>query len=71
MKSKKLVLGLALASALLLTACGGGSNTPTPGSGSSAAAEGTTGGTVRIIGPEYSHLDPAMGFDGGVTNFYR
>ncbi len=71
MKSKKLVLGLALASALLLTACGGGSNTPTPGSGSSAAAEGAAGGTVRIIGPEYSHLDPAMGFDGGVTNFYR
>ncbi|MGL3805367.1 ABC transporter substrate-binding protein [Paeniglutamicibacter sp. R2-26] len=70
MKSKKLVLGLALASALLLSACGGGSgNTPAPAPGS--GAEGTSGGTVRIIGPDYSHLDPAMGFDGGVTNFYR
>ncbi|PQZ94800.1 peptide ABC transporter substrate-binding protein [Arthrobacter sp. MYb227] len=71
MKSKKFVLGLALTSALLLTACSGGSNAQAPGSSAGAGAEGTTGGTMRVMATEYSHLDPAMGFDTSVMNFYR
>ena len=72
MKSKKFVLGLALTSALLLTACGGGSNSPAPSGSAGAGAEGTTGGSVRVLlNADYSHLDPAMGFDTGVKNFYR
>lgn len=34
--------------------------------------EAKSGGTVRVFSPnDFSHLDPAMGNDGGVTNFYR
>src|SRR5690606_7398265 len=34
--------------------------------------EAKRGGTIRVLGqPEFSHLDPAMGNDGGVNNFYR
>lgn len=34
--------------------------------------EAKQGGTIRVLGqPEFSHLDPAMGNDGGVNNFYR
>lgn len=60
---------LAFASALLLASCsGGGASAPAEG-GSSDAAEG---GTVFVLqNAEFSHLDPAQGFDGGVNNFYR
>ncbi|MFJ8949320.1 ABC transporter substrate-binding protein [Streptomyces sp. NPDC102381] len=57
--------------ALSLSACKGG--------GGSAAAQQTdpgapaaTGGTVHVLAQaDFSHLDPARGFDGGVNNYYR
>ncbi|TDE58438.1 ABC transporter substrate-binding protein [Nonomuraea mesophila] len=55
---------------LALTACGGG-GAPSPGAGASTA-EPATGGTVHVLAnADFSHLDPARGFDGGVNNFYR
>jgi peptide/nickel transport system substrate-binding protein len=59
--------GVAVAATLAVSACGGGS------AGSSAAATaGTTGGTVHFLTQaDFSHLDPARGYDGGVDNFYQ
>ncbi len=72
MKSKKFVLGLALTSALLLTACGGGNKAPAPGGSAGAVQkEPPAAPSASWLNAEYSHLDPAMGFDTGVKNFYR
>jgi len=78
-RSVRLTLtGLALlcSSALTLTACGGsGSSSTGTGTGSvSSSLSGTPvkGGTVEVLADaNFSHLDPALGFDGGVNNFYR
>ncbi|PQZ94799.1 peptide ABC transporter substrate-binding protein [Arthrobacter sp. MYb227] len=73
MKKHNFALSLALAGALALTACGG-SSTAAPGdpATTSESAGAVKGGTVRVLlNADYSHLDPAMGFDGGVNNFYR
>ncbi|MRG59316.1 ABC transporter substrate-binding protein [Agromyces sp. CFH 90414] len=72
MKKGTVFIGLALAGSLALTGCTGGSG----GSGGSASGglsgEPATGGTLRVLqNADFSHLDPAQGFDGGVNNFYR
>ncbi|OMI35886.1 4-phytase [Streptomyces sparsogenes DSM 40356] len=54
---------------LTLTACSGGG---TASAQASPGAEPATGGIVQVLEkPDFSHLDPARGFDGGVNNFYR
>lgn len=70
---------------LLMTACSGGATTPeATGTGGTSTtkldssgfayqtASATKGGTIRVLGAvDFSHLDPAMGNDGNVNNFYR
>ncbi|MGP3957699.1 ABC transporter substrate-binding protein [Nonomuraea sp. 3N208] len=57
---------------LALTACGGGGGAPATGSSGGPGATPATGGTVRVLAnADFSHLDPARGWDGGVNNFYR
>ncbi|HEX2145436.1 MAG TPA: ABC transporter substrate-binding protein [Glycomyces sp.] len=59
----------AAAAALLLTACTGGG---TDDIGGSAADTPSTGGTVHMLqNADFSYLDPARGWDGGVNAFYR
>ncbi|THV30808.1 ABC transporter substrate-binding protein [Glycomyces paridis] len=58
----------AAATALLLTACTGGPSDSTGGAGDDPVA----GGTVHMLqNADFSYLDPARGFDGGVNAFYR
>ncbi|MBT0771533.1 ABC transporter substrate-binding protein [Kineosporia sp. J2-2] len=63
--------GLFMASVLALSACsgsGGGSGTGSA-SGSDTPAKG---GTVQVLqNADFSYLDPARGWDGGVNAFYR
>lgn len=57
---------------LALTACGGGGRAPATGSSGGPGAPAATGGTVHFLAnADFSHLDPARGWDGGVNNFYR
>ncbi|MCD0443933.1 ABC transporter substrate-binding protein [Glycomyces sp. A-F 0318] len=58
------------AAALLLTACtNGGSDEAAGGSSTDTPA---VGGTVHMLqNADFSYLDPARGFDGGVNAFYR
>ncbi|GAA2333123.1 ABC transporter substrate-binding protein [Streptomyces cuspidosporus] len=69
---RRAVLSCAALSAaipLTLTACSGGG---TASAQASPGAEPATGGIVQVLAkPDFSHLDPARGFDGGVNNFYR
>ncbi|GAB4004218.1 hypothetical protein GCM10029992_48490 [Glycomyces albus] len=59
--------GLA-AAALLLSACSGGSG----GSEGGGGDEPVAGGTVHMLqNADFSYLDPARGWDGGVNAFYR
>ena len=70
MKRRTAFLGLAIATSIALVGCTA-SNT---GSGSTGgvAGEPVTGGTLHVLQTtDFSHLDPAQGFDGGVNNFYR
>lgn len=75
-------LGFSTAALVLLSACGGGGGTPTTTEAANAQVSDTgyavytgdpvKGGTVRVLNPtDFSYLDPAMGNDGGVNNFYR
>ncbi|GAA3923868.1 ABC transporter substrate-binding protein [Microbacterium invictum] len=66
---KKYLLGIALVGVLALSSC----SSSTPGTDDDApGAEGGNGGTIYVLqNSDYSHLDPAQGFDGGVNNFYR
>lgn len=68
---KKYLLGLAIVGVLALASC----SATSPGAddnGTGPGAAGDTGGTVHVLAStDYSHLDPAQGFDGGVNNFYR
>jgi peptide/nickel transport system substrate-binding protein len=58
----------ALVAALTLSACAQGSSDST----GSAAATPATGGTLHFLAQsDFSHLDPARGYDGGVDNFYQ
>ncbi|MFE6735264.1 ABC transporter substrate-binding protein [Microbacterium sp. NPDC057650] len=80
---KTKAVGVGLAALLVLTGCSaantdGGS--ASGGKGSSLDDMGfavytgdpAKGGTVTVLSPtDFSHLDPAMGNDGGVNNFYQ
>lgn len=68
MKKRNMVLGLGLAAALALTGCSGGGDT----SGDGGSGDVVKGGTLHVLATtDFSHLDPAQGWDGGVNNFYR
>ncbi len=71
-------VALVATTALALGACnGGGSGGAQNGAGGSTAgstftATPATGGTVEVLqNADFSYLDPARGWDGGVNNFYR
>ncbi|MEU4229949.1 ABC transporter substrate-binding protein [Nonomuraea sp. NPDC026600] len=72
MRRSAALSGVAVTTVLALAACGGGGGAATTtGSGSSAKAA-ATGGTVHfLVKADFSHLDPARGWDGGVNNFFR
>ncbi|QLD12049.1 ABC transporter substrate-binding protein [Microbacterium oleivorans] len=64
------ILAAGTAMALALTACGAGTTGSPQQSG--AAGEPQTGGTVHMLqNADFSYLDPARGWDGGVNAFYR
>ncbi len=73
MKKSNVVLALGLAGALVLAGCsGGGGDSAGSSAGGGAAGEVVSGGTVNVLAmTDFSHLDPAQGWDGGVNNFYR
>ena len=71
MKSKKFVLGLALASALLLTACGGGNNTPAPGAGSAACGRNHRRHRCESSAPITRTSTRPWALTAASTNFYR
>ncbi|MFC8798743.1 ABC transporter substrate-binding protein [Promicromonospora sp. NPDC057138] len=61
---------IAVATTLALAACGGGQTSSSGGGG--FTAEPAEGGTVHVLqNADFSYLDPARGWDGGVNNFYR
>ena len=73
MTAKRRWVGLIAATVtagLLLSGCAGAGDTP---KGSSAAGgEPAKGGTVHMLqNADFSYLDPARGWDGGVNAFYR
>ncbi|GAA2264317.1 ABC transporter substrate-binding protein [Glycomyces scopariae] len=56
-----------VAAALLLTACNGQND-----AGGAAGDDPTSGGTMHMLqNADFSYLDPARGWDGGVNAFYR
>ncbi|KAM9864306.1 Glutathione-binding protein GsiB [Leucobacter aridicollis] len=71
MKRKTLgVVAMAATAMMLLTSCSGG-NSEVPneaGQGDTPASGGTM---VMLQNADFSYLDPARGFDGGVNAFYR
>ncbi|GAA2233639.1 ABC transporter substrate-binding protein [Promicromonospora sukumoe] len=63
---------MAVAATLALAACGGGSQDASSSGGGGFEAEPAEGGTVQVLqNADFSYLDPARGWDGGVNNFYR
>ncbi|RKE64852.1 ABC transporter substrate-binding protein [Microbacterium sp. AG238] len=63
------ILAAGTAMALALTACAGGGGSP-----QQTGSDGTpqSGGTVHMLqNADFSYLDPARGWDGGVNAFYR
>ncbi|WP_029150347.1 ABC transporter substrate-binding protein [Microbacterium indicum] len=69
-KFKTGAVALTLAGLMLVTGCSGQS-TGSSGSGS-AGDEPQSGGTVHMLqNADFSYLDPARGWDGGVNAFYR
>lgn len=62
---------IAAATTLALAACGGAGPDDSSGGGG-FTAEPAVGGTVHVLQTaDFSYLDPARGWDGGVNNFYR
>jgi peptide/nickel transport system substrate-binding protein len=62
--------GLALSAILVLSACAAEGVSSKPADGPNTTPK--KGGTVHFLATsDLSHLDPAKGFDGGVSNFYR
>ncbi|MGR6743117.1 ABC transporter substrate-binding protein [Microbacterium sp. F1-18] len=62
------ILAAGTAMALALTACAGGGSPQQTGSDGTPQA----GGTVHMLqNADFSYLDPARGWDGGVNAFYR
>ncbi|WP_022893939.1 ABC transporter substrate-binding protein [Agromyces subbeticus] len=71
MKQRTALLALTLAGSLALAGCSPASDAPDSG-GDGIGGTPTAGGTLRVLqNADFSHLDPAQGFDGGVNNFYR
>lgn len=74
MTTSKRVAGFiaaAAASALFITGCSAGGGSPESSQGG-AGGTPETGGTVHMLqNADFSYLDPARGFDGGVNAFYR
>ncbi|GAA2032322.1 ABC transporter substrate-binding protein [Terrabacter terrae] len=70
-------VALAATAAFALGACGGGPSSgqtsgQTSGGGTSFSATPAKGGVVEVLQKaDFSYLDPARGWDGGVNNFYR
>lgn len=65
-------VALAATAAFALGACGGGTPSSQPNAATSFTATPATGGTVEVLqNADFSYLDPARGWDGGVNNFYR
>ncbi|MFD7024819.1 ABC transporter substrate-binding protein [Promicromonospora sukumoe] len=63
---------VAVAATLALAACGGGGQDASSSGGGGFEAEPAEGGTVQVLqNADFSYLDPARGWDGGVNNFYR
>lgn len=61
---------IAVAATLVLAGCSGGS--PSPNTASGYTSEPADGGVVQVLqNADFSYLDPAKGWDGGVNNFYR
>ncbi|RGE19756.1 ABC transporter substrate-binding protein [Leucobacter sp. wl10] len=55
---------------MLFTSCSGGGGGGSEGAGTNGSP--SRGGTVYMLqGDDFSYLDPARGFDGGVNAFYR
>nr|BFF17199.1 hypothetical protein GCM10025730_07200 [Promicromonospora thailandica] len=62
---------VAVVTTLALAACGGGQDASSSADGG-FTAEPAQGGTVHVLqNADFSYLDPARGWDGGVNNFYR
>ncbi|HJB09121.1 MAG TPA: ABC transporter substrate-binding protein [Candidatus Brachybacterium merdavium] len=67
----KRLVAVGAASMVFLAACGGKAGEG-PGGEQGASDEPATGGTVHMLqNSDFSYLDPARGFDGGVNAFYR
>ncbi|GHH79059.1 ABC transporter substrate-binding protein [Promicromonospora soli] len=63
---------IAAVTTLALAACGGGGGQNSSSGGGGFTAEPAEGGTVQVLqNADFSYLDPARGWDGGVNNFYR
>jgi peptide/nickel transport system substrate-binding protein len=61
---------IAVATTLALAACGGAQQDSSADAG--FTGEPAEGGTVHVLqNADFSYLDPARGWDGGVNNFYR
>ncbi|WP_033341114.1 ABC transporter substrate-binding protein [Catenuloplanes japonicus] len=59
-----------MATVLAVQACSGGGGAP--GTGGNGDGTPRKGGTVQVLqNADFSYLDPARGFDGGVNAFYR
>ncbi|MFG1973875.1 ABC transporter substrate-binding protein [Nonomuraea fuscirosea] len=72
MRRSAALASVTMTGVLALTACGGGGAAPAGGGPGGSSAAPATGGTVHVLAnADFSHLDPARGWDGGVNNFYR
>ncbi len=65
------MLAALAATSLLVTGCGRAAGEPTASQGATSA-DPQQGGTIHILqNADFSYLDPARGWDGGVNSFYR
>ncbi|MEV5504360.1 ABC transporter substrate-binding protein [Nonomuraea fuscirosea] len=72
MRRSAALASVTMTGVLALTACGGGGAAPAGGGPGGSSSAPATGGTVHVLAnADFSHLDPARGWDGGVNNFYR
>ena len=66
------ILAVGVTAVLLLSGCSGNGPESADQAGSSSAATPKKGGTVYMLqNADFSYLDPARGWDGGVNAFYR
>jgi len=64
------LIAAGMSAALLLAGCSGGTSSSAPTD--AASGEPQKGGTVHMLqNADFSYLDPARGWDGGVNAFYR